>query len=161
MHMCIYIGLWDHMHIGMGRRMHVSKYVSNMTSHFRMATELCSVYMTMGPMNDKVTLPGPFFNTLLTLQPLKLAPELHYELITACHWILQGCQAFPFGPDLICKAVRTCGRGHGSPGGLSWCHGRGRHEACAIKYALPELGFGAPLVLHGELELLELCLHGC
>ena len=152
----MYIRLWGHMHMGMGRGMHVSMHISNTASHFRMATEIWSMYRMTGPMNGKVTLSGPFFNTLLTLQPLKLALELHYELITACHLILQGGQAFPFGRDLICKAIRICGGGHGSQGGLSWCPWRGRHDAHAIKYALPELGSGAPLVLHGELDLLQL-----
>ena len=77
------------MQMGIGRRMHVSMYISNMKSHFRMATKLWSMYMMMGPMSDKVTLSGPFSSTLLTLQPLKLALELHYELITACHQIFQ------------------------------------------------------------------------
>ena len=71
----------------------------------------------MDPIYGKVTLLGPFFNTLLTLQPLKLAPQLHYELITACHLILQGGQAFPLGPDLICKAIRICGGGARVPRG--------------------------------------------
>ena len=114
----MYIRLWDHMHMGMGRRMHVSMYISNLTSHFRMATEIWSMYRMMGPMNGKGTVPGPLFNTLLTLQPLKLALELHYELITACHLILQGGQAFSLGPDLMCKAIRISRRGHGSQGGL-------------------------------------------
>ena len=125
----MYIRLWDHMHMGMGRRMHVSMYISSMTSHFRMASAIWSMYMMKGTMNCKVTLSAPFYNTLLTLQPLKLAFELIYELITAYHLILQGGQAYPLGPDLLCKAIRICGGGHGSQGGLSWCHGRGRHEA--------------------------------
>ena len=75
------------------------------------------MYMMMGPMNGKGTLSGSFFNTLLTLQPLKLALELHYELIPACHLILQGGQPFPLGPDLICKAIRICGGGKGPKGG--------------------------------------------
>ena len=156
----MYIRLWVHMHMGMGRRMHVSMYISNLTSHFRMATEVWSMYGMMGPLNRKGTVSGPFFNTLLTLQPLKLALELLYELIAACHLILQSGQAFTLGPDLICKAIRICGGGHGSKGGLCWSHGRGGHEAYAIEYTVPELGSGAPLVLHGELDLLQLCLHG-
>ena len=97
--------------MGMGRRMHVSFYISNLTSHFRMATEIWSMYRMMGPMNGKDTVSGPFFNTLLTLQPFKLALELLYELIAACHLILQSSQAFPLGPDLICKAIRISGGG--------------------------------------------------
>ena len=93
--MCIYIQLLDHMHMGMGRRMHVSTYISNMTIHFRSATEIWSMYRMMGPMKGKVTISGPFFNTLFTLQPFKLDLDLHYELITACHLIVQGGQAFP------------------------------------------------------------------
>ena len=73
--------------------------------------------MMMGFMNSKGTLSGPFFNTLLTLQSLKLPLELHYELIAACHLILQGGQAFPLGPDLICKAIKICGGGAGVPRG--------------------------------------------
>ena len=34
----MYIRLWDHMDMGMGRCMHVSMDISTMTSHFRMAT---------------------------------------------------------------------------------------------------------------------------
>ena len=94
-------------------------------------------------MNGKGTVSGPFFNTLLILQPLKLALELLYELIAAWHLILQSGQAFPLCPDLICKAIRICGGGHGSQGGLCWSHERGRHEAYAIKYTVPELGSGA------------------
>ena len=94
----MYIRLWDHMHMGMGRRMHVSMYISNLTSHFRMATEIWSMYGMMGPLNGKGTVSGHFFNTLLTLQPLKLALELLYELIAARHLILQSGQAFPLGP---------------------------------------------------------------
>ena len=156
----MYIRLCDHMHMGMGRRMHVSMYISNLTSHFRLATEIWSMYRMMGHMNGKRTVSGPSFNTLLTLQPLKLALELLYELIAACHLILQSSQAFSLGPDLICKAIRICGGGHGSQRGLCLSHRRGRHEAYAIKYTVPELGSGAPLVLHGELDLLQLCLHG-
>ena len=104
----MYIRLWDYMHMGMGRRMHVSMYISNMTSHFRMATELWSIYMMMGPMSGKVTLSGPFVGTLLTLQPLKLALEVLYEVLTACPKILQGSHAFPWGPNLTCKAIRIC-----------------------------------------------------
>ena len=96
-----------------------------------------------------VTLSGPLFNTLLTVQPLKLALELHYELNTACHLIFQGSQACPLGPDLICKAIRICWGGHGSKEWLTWRRGRSRHEAHPINYALAELGSGAPLVLHG------------
>ena len=102
----MYIRLWDYMHMGMARCMHVSMYISNMTSHFRMATEIWGMYMMMGPMNGKGTLSEPFFNTRLTLQPLGLALEFHYELITACHLILQGGQAFPLCPDRISKAIR-------------------------------------------------------
>ena len=97
--------------------MHVSMYISNMTSQFRMATESWSMHRMMGPMNGKVTLSGLVSNTLLTLQTLKLALELHYELIIACHLIFQGGQAFPLGPDLICKAIRTCGGGGTGPKG--------------------------------------------
>ena len=118
--MCRYIRLWDHMHMGMGRRMHVSMYISNLTSHFRMATGIWSMYRMMGLMNGKGTVSGPFFNTLLTLQPHKLAPELLYELIAACHLILQSGQAFPFGPDLICEAIRILwGGGTGPKGGCA------------------------------------------
>ena len=103
---------WDHMHMGMGRHMHVSMFISNMTSHFRMATEIWSMYMMMGTMSGKVTLSGPCVKPAgpcnVTLQPLKLTLELHYELIAACHLILQDCQAFLLGPDLICKANRIC-----------------------------------------------------
>ena len=93
--------------------MHVSMYISNMTSHFRMATEIWSMYVMMGPMSGNVTLFGPFLNALLTLQPLKLVLELHYELL-----ILQGGQAFPSVPDLIFKAIKSCGGRQGSQGGL-------------------------------------------
>ena len=103
--------------MGMGRRMHVSMYISNLTSHFRMATEIWSMHRMMGAINGKGSVSGPFFNTLLTLQPLKLALELFYELIAACHLILQGGQAFPLGPDLICKAIRICGGGGKDPKG--------------------------------------------
>ena len=113
----MYIRLWDHMHMGMGRRMHVSMYISNLTSHYRMATEIWSMYRMMGPTNGKGTLWGSFFNTLLTLQPLKLALEHLYELIAACHLILQNGQAFPLDPDLICKAIRICGGGARVPRG--------------------------------------------
>ena len=113
----MYIRLWDHMHMGMGRRMHVSRYISNVTSHFKIATELWSMYMMMAPMSGKITLSGPFFNSLLTLQPLKLVLEVHYELIRVCHLILQGGQAFHLGPDLICKAIRICGGGGMGPKG--------------------------------------------
>ena len=113
----MYIRLWDHMHMEMGRCMHVSMYISSLTSHFRMATEIWSIYRMMGPMNGKGTVSGPFSNTLLTLQPLKLALELLHELNAACHLILQSGQAFPLGPDLICKAIGICGRGHGSQRG--------------------------------------------
>ena len=51
-------------------------YLSNSTSLFRMATEIWSMYRIMGPMNGKGTVSGPFSNTLLTLQTLKLALEL-------------------------------------------------------------------------------------
>ena len=71
----------------------------------------------MGPMNGKDTVSGLFFNTLLTLQPLKLALELLYELIAACHLTLQSGQAFPFGSDLICKAIRICEGGARVPRG--------------------------------------------
>ena len=74
----MYIQLWNHMHMRMGRCMHVIMYISNLTSHFRMATEIGSMYRMMGPMNGKDTISGPLFNTLLTLQPLKLALELLY-----------------------------------------------------------------------------------
>ena len=156
----MYIRLWDHVHMGMGRRMHVTVYIGNLTSHFRMATQIWSMYRMMGPMNGKGTIPRPFFNTLVTLQPLKLGPALLYELFAACHLILQSGQVFPLGPDLICKAIKICGGGHGSRGGLCWSNGRGRHEAYAIKYTVPELRSILPLVLHGELDLLQLCLHG-
>ena len=99
------------MHMGMGRRMHVSMYISSLTSHFRMATEIWGMYRMMGPMNGKGTVSGPFFNTLLALQPLKLALELLYGLIAACHLVLQSGQAFPLGRDLICKARGICGGG--------------------------------------------------
>ena len=36
----MYIRLWDHMLMGMGRRMHLGMYISNLTSPFRMATEI-------------------------------------------------------------------------------------------------------------------------
>ena len=156
----MYIRLWDHVHMGMGRRMYVGMYISNLTSHFRGATEIWSMYRMMGPMNGKITVSGPFFNTLPPLQPLKLALDLFYELLAACHLILKSGQAFPLGPDLICKAIRICSGGHGSQWGLWWSHGRGRHEAYAINYTVPELGSGAPLVFHGELNLLQSCLHG-
>ena len=110
----MYIPLSDHMHMGMGRRMHVSMYISNLTGHFRMATEIWSMYRMMGPVNGKGTVSGPFFNILLTLQPLKLALELLYELIAACHLILESGQAFPLGPDLICG-----GGGTGPKGGCA------------------------------------------
>ena len=45
----MYIRLSDYMHMGMGRRMNVSMYISNMTSLFRMATEISSMYRMMGP----------------------------------------------------------------------------------------------------------------
>ena len=77
--------------------MHVSMYISNLTSHFRMATEIWSMYGMMGAMNGKGTVFGPFFNTLSTLQPLKQAVELLYELIAGCHLIFQSGQAFPEG----------------------------------------------------------------
>ena len=54
-HMCMYIRLLVHMHMGMGRCMHVSMYISNMSSHFRMATEIWSMYMMISPMNGKGT----------------------------------------------------------------------------------------------------------
>ena len=122
----MYIRLWNHMHIGMGRRMHLSMYISIWTKHFRMATEVWSMYMMMGPMSGKVTLSGPFIGSLPTLQLLKLALEDHYRLMMTCRLILQGAQPFPPGPDLICKAIRVCGGGggHGSQGALSWRHRR-------------------------------------
>ena len=126
----MYIRLWDHMHMGMGRRMHVSMYISNLTSHFRMATEIWSMYGMMGPLNGKGTVSGAFFNTLLTLQPLKLALELLYELIAACHLILQSGQAFSLGPDLICKAIRICGGGHGSQGAVLESRARSSWGLC-------------------------------
>ena len=52
----MYVRLWNHMHMGMGRHMLVSMYINNTTSHFRTATEISSMYMMMGPMNGKVTL---------------------------------------------------------------------------------------------------------
>ena len=115
----MYIRLWDHMHMGMGRRMHVSMYISNLTSHFRMATEIWSMYRMMGPMNGKGTVSEPFFNTLLTLQPLKLALELLFELNAACYLILQSGQALPLGPDLICKQSESVGGGTGPKGGCA------------------------------------------
>ena len=59
--------------------------------------------MMMGPMSSKDSLLGPFSNTLITLQPLKLALELPYELITDWQLILQGGQAFHLRTDLFCK----------------------------------------------------------
>ena len=50
--------------------------------------------------------------------------------------------------------------GEGSQGRLSWHHERVHHEAWAINYALPRLGSGVLHGLHGELNLLQLCLHG-
>ena len=97
--------------------MHLGMYISRMTSHFRMATDIRSIFMMMGHMNGNVTLSRPFFNTLLTLQPLKLALELHYELIRACHLIPKGGQTFPLVPDVICKAIRICGGGAQPPRG--------------------------------------------
>ena len=36
----MYIWLWSHMQTGMARCMNVSLHISNITSHFRMATEI-------------------------------------------------------------------------------------------------------------------------
>ena len=68
-------------------------------------------------MSGKVTLSGPFLIISLTLQPFKLALALHYQIITACHLILQGSQAFPLSPDLMYKAIRISGGGARVPRG--------------------------------------------
>ena len=68
--------------------MHMSMSISSMASHFRIAAELWTMYMMMGPMSGKVTLSGPLFGTLLTLQPPKPVFEVHYKLMTACNLIL-------------------------------------------------------------------------
>ena len=104
----MYIRLLLHIQMGMGRRMYVNMSIRNIASYFRIATELWSMYIMMGPMSDKVMLSGRFIGTLLTLQPLRLALEVPADLITACHLILQGGQAFASGPDLICKVIRNC-----------------------------------------------------
>ena len=83
----------------------------------------------LGPMRCKDTTWGPFVYTHPTLQPIKLAFEVHYEPCKTCLLIVQGGQAFPLGPDPVRKAIRICGWEYGSQGGLRWCHRRGCHEA--------------------------------
>ena len=135
----MYIQLWHHMHMGMGRCMHVCMYITNMTSHFRMATQLSSIHVMVDPMSGKATLSGPFISPLLTLQPLKLALKVLYEVVRSCHLIVQGGQAFPSGHDRRCQAITICGGGHRSQDGLTWHHRRSCHEGYAIRYVLPKL----------------------
>ena len=111
-------------------------------------------------MSGKVTLSGRFVSTLLILQLLKPSLGVHYKFMTACHLTVQGGRVFPLGPELICKAIKICGGGGVSQGGLSPRQGRGGQVAYAISHALPEVGSGAPLGLHGELDSLQLCIHG-
>ena len=77
----MYIRLWDQMRMGKGRRMHVCMCISNMRGHFRMATEIWGMYMMMSPMSGNAPLWGPSLNNPLTLQPVKLAVEVHYKLL--------------------------------------------------------------------------------
>ena len=65
----MYIWLWDHMHMGMGRHMHIIMYISKMTGHLRMAAELWGMYMVMVPIGGKVTLLGPFVGTISPCSP--------------------------------------------------------------------------------------------
>ena len=115
-HVYVHTAVGSHAH-GDGAS-HAREYVHQQPDKpFRNATEIWSMYRIMGPMNGKGTVSGPISHPVLTLQPLKLALELLYELIAVCHLILQSGQAFPFGPDLMCKAIRICGGGARVPRG--------------------------------------------